>query len=103
MPNNVPTAGDLHSYAPRPCLLHRQAEQPSGSSIDDDESSEVGSCSEEDDGEPDNSRTAGSKPEHWLSHTKSNRAAKAKVLLQLRQLSGYDLRHSLQVRLGCFC
>ena len=98
----VPTAGDLH--IPDLYLLHRQAEQHPSSSMDGDQSSEAGTCSEGDDDEPDNSRTAGSKPqpEHWLSHTKPNKAAKAKVLLKLRQLSGYDLRHSLQVRLAGF-
>ena len=103
----VPTAGDLH--IPDLYLLHRQAEQHPSSSMDGDQSSEAGTCSEGDHDEPDNSRTAGSKPqpEHWLSHTKPNKAAKAKVLLiqqlqKLRRLSGYDLRHSRQAGLGWF-
>jgi len=97
----VPTAGDIHSYTPSLYLLHRQVEQQSASSMDGDESSEAGSCSEGDDDMPDDRNsngTAASKPqpEHWLSHTKPSKGAKANVLLKLRQLSGYDLRHSLQ-------
>jgi hypothetical protein len=53
------------------------------------------------------SSAGASHPDFWLSHTKPRKPRKSKqegpaarIVLTLRLLSGYDQRHSLQVRQG---
>jgi hypothetical protein len=119
----VPTAGDIQSMLPTLYLLEqREQQQKAGSSSDSESSSShsSGSGSESDGSsaadESRNSRggsalpLAGtssggaSQPEFWLSHTKPRKpkqeAPVARIVLTLRLLSGYDQRHSLQVRQG---
>jgi hypothetical protein len=131
----VPTAGDIQSMLP-PLYLLQQRQQTAGSSSDSECSSSCSSdggsgsdssgvaddisrvCSREGGGggaRAGTSISGASQPDFWLSHTKPRKARNAKqqghaarIVLTLRLLSGYDQRHSLQVRQGagvssCWC
>jgi hypothetical protein len=113
----VPTAGDIQSMMPSLYLLQRgqqQQQQKAGSSSDSasssSDSSDGGSGSDSsgagDEGRSSRSGSASpasggaSQPEFWLSHNKPRKPKQgptARIVLQLRLLSGYDQRHSLQV------
>jgi hypothetical protein len=118
----VPTAGDIQSMLP-PLYLLQQRQQTAGSSSDSASSSSESSDADSESDSPGaadasrsstgGSREAGtsisgaSQPEFWLSHNKPRKARNAKqqgpaarIVLTLRLLSGYDQRHSLQVRQG---
>jgi len=118
----VPTAGDIQSMMPSLYLLQQQQQKAGSSSSDSASSGSESSGSESDSsGAADESRRGGtregssgsalagtssgatSKPEFWLSHTKPRKPKQgpaARIVLKLRLLSGYDQRHSLQVRHG---
>jgi hypothetical protein len=128
----VPTAGDIQSMLP-PLYLLQHKQQMAGSSSDRaNSSSESSDADSESDssGAADASRSSrggsregrggsaragtsisgASQQEFWLSHTKPRKARNAKqqgpaarIVLTLRLLSGYDQRHSLQVRQGGRC
>lgn len=119
----VLTAGDLHSYIPVLYLLQQQ-QQSSSSGVDSDSSrssSDSGSCEEEDNSSSTGAMSGNSatpsqavasssggttaaaaaattqqQQQYMLLHTKPRKASKLQVVLKLRQLSGYDQRHSLQ-------
>ena len=96
----VPTAADVHSYTPSIYLLEKALQRCSSDGTDSSagEESDPGSA---DEAEPEASSSTGvaaaQQPGFLLAHSKPRKGSGAKVLLQLRQLSGYDLRHSLQV------
>jgi hypothetical protein len=121
----VPTAGDIQSMLPTLHLL-QQKQRTAGSSSDSASSSSDADSESDSSGAADESRSnrggsregssgsalsgtssgGASQPEFWLSHTKPRKTKQgpaARIVLKLRLLSGYDQRHSLQVRQGLVC
>ncbi len=96
----VPTAGDMHSYIPALYLLQAVQQGSSSSTSDTEESSANDSKGSGSDGEVEEApnSTAATQSQYCLSHARPRKGSNAKVLLKLRRLSGYDQRHSLQVR-----
>jgi len=97
----APTSQDLHSSMPTLYLLQKQ-QQAAADGFDNSSGSD--SNSSETETAPANSNSSSSSsslPDFGLSHQKPRKgaaAAASKVVLELRPLVGYDLRHSQQVR-----
>jgi hypothetical protein len=118
----VPTAGDVHSILPTLHLLQQRQQTGSisnSNSASSSSGSSDGGTGSDSSGAADESRSSrvcskgsalagtssggASQPEFWLSHTKPRKPRQgpaARIVLKLRQLSGYDQRQSLQVRQG---
>lgn len=93
----VPTTRDLSSYTPGLYLLQRGGVSAAAPSSDSDSDS-GSSTSDGDDDQPQGaSSSSSSAPEFWLAHTKPRKGSAARVLLQLRPVTGSDLRDSQQV------
>jgi hypothetical protein len=89
----VPSSRDLVSYAPSFYLLQQRQGSSSADSSSDGEGS---ASSDEEDAASSGSSSSSSTAPHWLAHTKPRKGSSAQVLLQLRTLTGSDLRDSQQ-------
>jgi uncharacterized membrane protein YgcG len=96
----VPTAGDIHSMTPSLYLLQQKAGSSSDSESSSSDNSDGGSGSDSSGAgsSGDGAGTGEAQARSWLCHTKPRQGSTARITLKLRLLSGYDQRHSLQVR-----